>query len=68
MPVSADIYGQIQPVPQSNLLKNYGDALAIQQAQNQNALGSYTLKKAQRGDEETNALAQLPLRASVTGA
>ena len=59
MPVSADIYGQIQPVPQSNLLKNYGDALAIQQAQNQNALGSYTLKKAQRGDEETNALAQL---------
>ena len=59
MPASSDIYSRIAPAQENSLLKNYGDALAIQGTQNQNAMAAYGLKKAQRSDDETNALAAL---------
>jgi hypothetical protein len=59
MGADASIYSQIQPVQAPNRLAELAQAMQVQGAMGQNALAQYGLKKAQRGDEETNALAEL---------
>lgn len=58
MPADASIYGMIRPVQPANQLEQLAQVMQIQGLQRQGELGQYTLKKAQRSDDETNALAQ----------
>lgn len=59
MPSDASIYSQIQQPQQPNRLAELAQAMQIQGAMGQQALNQYTLRSAQRKDEETNKLAEL---------
>lgn len=56
MPVDSSIALGVRPPQFADPLQQYGNVLAIQNAGNQNALSQYTLARAKREDEDTNAL------------
>lgn len=59
MGVSSDIYGLIQQPQQRNPLADAAQVMQLQHAMGANALNQYTLRKAQREDEDANALSEL---------
>ena len=62
MPLDSSIALGVRQPEYENPLKQYANVLAIQGAQNQNALAQYGLAKAKRDDADQNAL-----RASLSG-
>ena len=56
MPIDPSIALGVRPPQFADPLQQYGNVLAIQNAGNQNALSQYTLARAKREDEDTNAL------------
>lgn len=58
MPVNPNIALGVQPLQLADPMAQYGKVIAIQGAQNQNALNQYQLSAARRADETQNMLAR----------
>ncbi len=59
MPVSADIYSQIQQPKPVNMLANMAQAYELQNAAQQNRLGNMKMEEFERGNQRRNALSSL---------